>query len=154
MVLDALETTRRVFVKPMRNLRTYRLFLLLLLHLLLVPGILLGEPPGVAESTEHSLVVTVTAFNSLPAQTDANPSTAAWGDRLEPGMKVVAVSADLLEMGLTKGMTLRIEGLEGDYVVLDKTASRHKKRVDVYMGTDVRKARKFGVRKLRIFWSD
>jgi 3D (Asp-Asp-Asp) domain-containing protein len=107
-----------------------------------------------AEPTEHSIVVTATAFNSVPSQTDSNPSTAAWGDRLKPGMKAVAVSRDLIKQGLTRGTTLRIEGLEGEYVVLDKTASRHKKRIDIYMDTDVRKARKFGVRKLRIYWSD
>lgn len=105
-----------------------------------------------AESTERSMVVTATAFNSVPSQTDSNPSIAAWGDRLKPGMKAVAVSRDLLEKGLTRGTTLRVEGLEGEYVVLDKTASRHKKRIDIYMGTDVQKARQFGVRRLRIYW--
>lgn len=106
------------------------------------------------ESTEHSMVVTVTAFNSLPSQTDSNPSIAAWGDQLKPGMKAVAVSRDLLEEGLMRGTVLRVEGLEGEYVVLDKTASRYKKRVDIYMGVDVQKARQFGVRQLRIYWRD
>lgn len=98
--------------------------------------------------------VTATAFNSVPAQTDLNPSIAAWGDQLKPGMKVVAVSHDLLDAGLTRGTSLRIEGLEGEYVVLDKTASRHTRRIDIYMGTDVEKARQFGVRQRRIFWND
>jgi 3D (Asp-Asp-Asp) domain-containing protein len=69
-------------------------------------------------------------------------------------MKAVAVSRDLLKEGLKRGTTLRIEGLEGRYVVLDKTGSRYKKRVDIYMGIDVRKAKQFGVRKLRIYWND
>jgi 3D (Asp-Asp-Asp) domain-containing protein len=129
-------------------MRTRRLLLTVLL------GIFLCAPVSAAEPTEHSIVVTATAFNSVPSQTDSNPSTAAWGDRLKPGMKAVAVSRDLIKQGLTRGTILRIEGLEGEYVVLDKTASRHKKRIDIYMGTDVQKARKFGVRRLRIFWSD
>lgn len=100
------------------------------------------------------MVVTATAYNSVPSQTDSNSSIAAWGDQLKPGMKAVAVSPDLLEEGLTRGTTLRIKGLQGEYVVLDKTAARHKKRIDIYMGTDVQKAIKFGVRRLRIYWSD
>lgn len=109
---------------------------------------------GVAQPTEHSMVVTATAYNSTPSQTDANPSVGAWGDRLKPGMKVVAVSRDLLQKRLTRGTTLRIEGLEGEYVVLDKTASRHKKRIDIYMGVDTRRAIEFGIRKLHIHWSE
>jgi 3D (Asp-Asp-Asp) domain-containing protein len=107
-----------------------------------------------AESAEQSMVVTANAFNSVPSQTDLHPSIAAWGDRLKPGMKAVAVSRDLIEAGFTRGTTLRIEGMEGEYVVLDKTASRHTKRIDIYMGTDVQKARQFGVRQLRIYWND
>lgn len=114
----------------------------------------LSAPAWGAPSTEHALVVTATAYNSVAEQTDANPTIAAWGDELKPGMKVVAVSRDLLERGLTRGKVLRIEGLEGDYVVLDKTASRHRKRIDIYMGVDVEKARQFGVRQVRIHWSD
>ena len=106
------------------------------------------------ESPERSMIVTVTAYNSLPSQTDSTPTIAAWGDRLKPGMKVVAVSRDLLRGELTRGKTLRIEGLEGEYVVLDKTARRFKKRVDVYMGVDVKKAKRFGIRKERIYWRE
>ena len=98
------------------------------------------------------MVVTATAYNSVRRQTDSKPSVAAWGDRLKPGMKAVAVSPDLVEAGLNRGATLRIENLEGEYVVLDKTASRFRKRIDIYMGVDVKKAKKFGVRKLRIYW--
>jgi 3D (Asp-Asp-Asp) domain-containing protein len=100
------------------------------------------------------MVVTATAYNSVPSQTDSEPSTAAWGDRLEPGMKAVAVSRDLIGEGLTKGTTLRIEGFDGEFTVLDKTASRFNKRIDIYMGADVEKARRFGVRKLRISWRE
>lgn len=124
----------------------------LLIWLLL--GIALPFSACRPELTERSMVVTATAYNSVPSQTDSEPSTAAWGDRLEHGMKVVAVSRDLIADGLTKGTVLRIEGFEGKFVVLDKTASRFKKRIDIYMGADVERARQFGVRQVRISWRE
>jgi 3D (Asp-Asp-Asp) domain-containing protein len=122
--------------------------------LILLLGFFLFAARCEAQPAEHSLLVTATAYNSVASQTDADPSLGAWGDQLKPGMKIVAVSSDLLEMGLTRGAALRIEGLEDEYAVLDKTGSRHQKRIDIYMGTDIRQARRFGVRKLRIYWSD
>lgn len=103
-------------------------------------------------STRNSLLVTATAYNSVRGQTQGNPNIAAWGDELKPGMKVVAVSRDLLERGLTRGTRVRIEGLPGDYVVLDKMHPRWTRKIDVYMGKDVQAARRFGQRKLRIWW--
>ena len=73
---------------------------------------------------------------------------------MKPGMKVVAVSPDLLDEGLSHGSKVRIEGLKGNYVVLDKTNGRFTKRVDVYMGVDVEAAKEFGVKQLRITWSE
>lgn len=105
-----------------------------------------------SDKTERSMVVTVTAYNSVPSQTNSQPTVAAWGDTLKPGMKVVAVSRDLLDEGLSHGSVLRIEGFQGKYVVLDKTAARFTKRVDVYMGVDVEAAKEFGVKQLRISW--
>src|SRR5262249_1076986 len=66
------------------------------------------------------LEVDVTAYNSTVAQTDRQPWVAAWGDRLRPGMRSIAVSRDLLHMGLARGSRVAIEGLSGEYVVLDK----------------------------------
>ena len=103
---------------------------------------------------ERSLMVTATAYNSVKAQTDDNPTEAAWGDELKPGMKVVAVSRDLLALGLTRGKVLRIDGLWGEYVVLDRTARRLRRRVDVYMGVDVERAKAFGKKKVRIYWRE
>lgn len=102
----------------------------------------------------HSLEVTATAYNSVPSQTDDRPTRAAWGDELEPGMKAIAVSPDLLEHGLTRGTRVRIEGLPGAYEVLDKTHSRFRRRIDVYMGTDVERAREWGRREVRITWTE
>jgi len=94
--------------------------------------------------------VVATAYNSVPSQTDSTPNRAAWGDRLKPGMKSIAVSRDLLKMGFTRGVKVKIEGLPGTYVVLDKMHSRWRKKIDIYMGKNVRKARKWGKRRVTI----
>lgn len=101
---------------------------------------------------ERSIVVTATAYNSLPGQTSGEPDLAAWGDRLKPGMKVIAVSPDLLELGLRRGSAVRIDGLSGSYRVLDKTASRWTRRIDIYHGIDREAALRWGKRQVRIHW--
>lgn len=107
-----------------------------------------------AWSAEHTLRVTATAYNSTHAQTDAHPNTGAWGDTLVPGMKVLAVSPDLVRTGLKRGAQVRIDGIEGVWTVLDRTPSRLRNHIDLYMGENVRKARKFGRRKVTIRWLD
>ncbi|MCH2169263.1 3D domain-containing protein [Myxococcota bacterium] len=107
-----------------------------------------------AGSTERSMEVTATAYNSLPQQTNDDPRLAAWGDILRPGTKSIAVSRDLLELGLGRGVRVKIEGLEGEYVVLDKMARRWTKKIDIYMGTDVAAARRWGKKKVRITWKE
>ena len=99
-----------------------------------------------------SLEVTATAYNSVREQTDDTPLIAAWGDRLKPDMKAVAVSRDLLELGLTRGTEVEIEGLDGKYVVLDKMAPRWKERIDIHMGHDIKAAKAWGKRKVKIWW--
>ena len=99
------------------------------------------------------LRVTATAYTSHPNQTDSTPNIAAWGDRLYPGMKSIAVSRDLLKVyGLKHGQKVRIKGLEGEYAVLDKMNKRWTKKIDIYMGMDKRKAFKWGRRKVDILW--
>lgn len=99
------------------------------------------------------LRVTATAYNSLPGQTWGDHTEAAWGDRLEPGMRAIAVSRDLIPLGLGQGVKVRIEGLSGEYVVMDKMAARFKKRIDIYMGDDFKAARKWGRKKVRIWFT-
>lgn len=103
---------------------------------------------------QHELTVTATAYNSTPAQTDGRPHLAAWGDRIEPGMRIIAVSPDLIDAGLDHGTEVRIEGLEGKWTVLDRTASRHRQRIDIYMGKDVAAARQWGIRKVTMRWRE
>jgi 3D (Asp-Asp-Asp) domain-containing protein len=109
-------------------------------------------PVACTAGAERTLLVKASAYNSLPGQTAGNPRLAAWGDVLEPGMRAIAVSRDLLELGLVRGTRVRIEGLPGEYAVLDKMARRWRRRIDIYMGDDVEAARAWGVREVRIHW--
>ncbi|MGB5275185.1 MAG: hypothetical protein WBN39_14115 [Flavobacteriaceae bacterium] len=97
-----------------------------------------------------TVMVNVSAYNSLESQTDSVPNVAAWGDTLKPGMKSIAVSRDLLEMGLDYNTHVIIEGLEGIHLVKDKMHSKWKQKIDIYMGEDVTKAREWGRKKLKI----
>lgn len=99
------------------------------------------------------MTVTATAFNLLAAQTDATPGTTASGAKLRPGMRVIAVSPDLAEMGLTEGTTVRIEGLPGTWKVGDKMAERWHRRIDVYFGNDESAALEFGKKEVTIHWT-
>ncbi|WP_243431941.1 3D domain-containing protein [Aliamphritea spongicola] len=101
---------------------------------------------------ESSMEVTATAYTSTPGETDSTPSLAAWGDTLKPGMKSIAVSRDLIAAGLTHNTKVRIEGLEGEYRVLDKMNQRWVKKIDIYMGEDRNKALQWGKRKVTIYW--
>ena len=76
----------------------------------------------------------------------------AWGDLLEPGMKVIAVSRDLIPLGLDHKAPVSIDGLPGEYLVLDKMNGRWSKRIDIYMGNDVDAALAWGRREVRIHW--
>ncbi len=111
-----------------------------------------GSSASFSAQADRTLEVTATAYNSLPDQGQGDPTIAAWGAKLRPGMKAIAVSRDLIQLGLTNGVEVRIDGLPGTYTVLDKTAKRWKRRIDIYMGTDVKAARQWGNRKVTIHW--
>ena len=114
--------------------------------LLFLAGCDLGET--------DSMEVTASAYNSVPSQTDKdNPALTAWGDILKPGMKCIAVSRDLIEIGLTHNTKVKIDGLPGTYLVKDKMNKRWQKKIDIYMGNDIEAAKEWGVRKVTISWS-
>ncbi len=97
--------------------------------------------------------VTATAYNSVNSQTkDGDPTLTAWGDKLKPGMKAIAVSRDLIEDGLTHGTEVTIEGLPGTYKVMDKMNKRWEEKIDIYMGNDVKAAKEWGKRTVTISW--
>ncbi len=101
-------------------------------------------------SHRKELVVTATAYNSLPDQTEGDPEIGAWGDRLDPAVPSIAVSRDLEKMGLTRGARLRIEGFEREFIVLDRMNRRWERRIDIYMGVDRQAALNWGKREVRI----
>jgi len=113
----------------------------------------LGSNLNINAFGTHKLRVTATAYTSHGNQTDATPFLAAWNNRLRPGMKSIAVSRDLLtRYGMRNGTKVRISGLRGFYRVRDKMNKRYKKRIDIYMGLNLRKALKWGRRSVVIYW--
>ena len=96
------------------------------------------------------LTVTATAYNSLAYQTSANPYITAFGDSLKPGLKYIAVSNDLLKLGLRHDTPVKIEGFDSIYWVKDRMHFRWKNKIDIYMDEDVQAAKQWGRRKVKI----
>lgn len=127
----------------------------------LAAGLLTGAavsaaPAAAAAGGERSLDVWATAYTSTESQTDADPLVGAWGHRLDrvKDARVLAVSPDLLKKGLKRGQRVRIRGLKGEFIVLDKMSARWTNRVDLYMGHDLRAARRWGKRRVKLFWKE
>ncbi len=124
-----------------------RIFLVSLLIILLISC--KEEPPQM-----KCLQVKASAYNSLPNQT--RPGTegniTAWGDKLVDSIPSIAISRDLLDSGLVYGTLVNIKGFEDAFIVNDKMNRRYKNRIDIHMGRDVKKARKWGVKKVEICW--
>jgi len=96
------------------------------------------------------LEVTATAYNSFGYQTSGDPNITAWGDTLVPGMKSIAVSRDLIAKGLKHGTMVRIDTFPDTFYINDKMHRRWKNRIDIYMGKDVKLAREWGRKKVKI----
>jgi 3D (Asp-Asp-Asp) domain-containing protein len=102
-----------------------------------------------------SMQVTATAYTMHESETkEGNVGLTAWGDKLKPGMKAIAVSRDLIDKGLVYNTKVRIEGMEGTYVVRDKMHKRWTKKIDIFMGKNREKALKWGKRKVKIYWTN
>lgn len=97
-----------------------------------------------------TICVTATAYNSIGYQTQGHPNITAWGDTLKPGMNAIAVSRDLLKLGLDHNSKVKIEGVDGIFLVKDKMHYRWRKRIDIYMGDSIQKAKKFGRKKINL----
>ncbi|MCL6265925.1 3D domain-containing protein [Flagellimonas myxillae] len=111
------------------------------------------QPPEVSQPKYEwiALEVTASAYNSVPWQTKKeHPNIAAWGDTLKPGMKTIAVSRDLLKMGLSHNTKVLIDTFPDTFYVKDKMNRRWKNRIDIYMGNDIKQAREWGKRQLQI----
>ncbi|WP_456433965.1 LysM peptidoglycan-binding domain-containing protein [Nitratifractor sp.] len=101
----------------------------------------------------HRIRVVATAYTSHYDQTDRTPFIAAWNNRIRPGMKIIAVSPDLIrKYGITNGTRVRISGLPGIYTVRDKMNPRLRNHIDIYMGLDRRRALRWGRRRVYLYW--
>lgn len=110
------------------------------------------ETPFEEQFTWHKLKVTASAYNSVKSQTDANPHITAFGDSLKPGLNYIAVSRDLYRKGLKRDTPIKIEGFDSIYFVKDRMHNRWKNKIDIYMGTDVKAAKKWGRKKITIHY--
>lgn len=108
------------------------------------------EIPFEDNYTWHKLKVTASAYNSVASQTDFNPHITAFGDSLKPGLNYIAVSNDLYRKGLKRDTPVKIKGFDTIYFVKDRMHSRWKNKIDIYMGTDVKAAKKWGRKKVSI----
>jgi 3D (Asp-Asp-Asp) domain-containing protein len=97
-----------------------------------------------------SIEVTATAYNSVTWQTQGNPVIAAWGDSLKSDIPSIAVSRNLIALGLKHNTPIKIEGFDGVFLVKDKMHRRWRNRIDIYMGKDVQKAKTWGRQQLTI----
>lgn len=112
-----------------------------------------NEKKEPAYKSWSKLEVTATAYNSLAYQTsDIDPTITAWGDELKPGMNAIAVSRDLLKKGLSHNALVKIVGFDGYFLVKDKMNYRWKNKIDIYMGKDVKKAKKWGKQEVVIYF--
>ncbi|WP_296384912.1 hypothetical protein [Winogradskyella sp.] len=102
------------------------------------------------ECNVKAFQVTATAYNSLAYQTSSNPHITAFGDSLKPGLRYIAVSRDLLDSGLVHNTKVKLEGFDSLFTVKDKMNKRWRKRIDIYMGIDVKKAKIWGKKKMNI----
>lgn len=67
-------------------------------------------------------------------------------------MNIIAVSRDLIPMGLDHNAMVKIKGDSTLYLVKDKMNSRWKKRIDIYMGKDKDRALKWGRKKVTLYY--
>lgn len=63
-------------------------------------------------------------------------------------MKCIAVSRDLLTIGINHNTKVKINGLDGIYLVKDKMNKRWKNKIDIYMGENIKEAKEWGTKKV------
>ena len=67
-------------------------------------------------------------------------------------MNAVAISRDLMDLGLGHNDKIKIQGFDSIFTIKDKMHYRWRKRVDIFMGKDIQKAKNFGRKKLEIYY--
>lgn len=91
------------------------------------------------------VIVTVTAYNADPNQTDSSPTITAFNTKVKAGG--IAVSRDLFRNGWTAGKKVYIEGL-GVFLINDLMHPRKKSQIDIFLYKK-KDAINFGVKKGR-----
>ncbi len=102
----------------------------------------------------RKMTVTATGYAGCGGKCGKRKPRGAWGDTLTPYIRAVAVSQDLLKKGLGYRTRIIIQGLEGEYTILDKMPRRWKNKIDIYFGDDHSAARRWGKRTLTIYWEE
>lgn len=100
----------------------------------------------------RTLTVKAKAYVSHGRKKKSGYPRGAWGDTLTPDIRAIAVSPDLVDAGLGYKTRLTIEGLPGEYEVLDLMHGRWRKTIDIYFGDDRKAARLWGNRTISISW--
>ncbi len=113
------------------------------------PDFLFSSP---SKGRVNTLKVKALAYCSVGGKKAKRSTRGAWGDTLREEDNAVAISPDLLEMGLDRGDLITIEGLPGKYKVLDVMHDRHDRTIDIFYGDDRCGAMQWGKRTLTISW--
>ena len=123
------------------------------------PNLALDDPAAMFGKPLACNILEVQAFSYVGKRSrhkkkaaPAPAPTGAWGDILDKNLKCIAVSPDLLGHGLTRNTKVKIQGLEGEYRVLDTMSDRWTKSIDIYQGADLGAALQWGTRDVRISW--
>ncbi len=90
-----------------------------------------------------TITATVTAYNTVEAQTDSTPCIAASGDNICGRQDVAACPRDI-------PLHTRITVDGRDYYCLDRTARKYDGRFDLSFDKDIRGALEFGKRSLEV----
>lgn len=107
---------------------------------------------GACGNDWRTMEVTASAYTLAEDETkQGNIGLASWGDQLEPDMRAIAVSRDLIKKGLGYKARVRIEGLRGTYVVRDKMHQRWKNKIDILFASK-KLAREWGKQEVTIRW--
>ncbi|NQV12295.1 3D domain-containing protein [Candidatus Uhrbacteria bacterium] len=93
----------------------------------------------------------ISAYNSLPEQTDDTPCIAAKGDDicLYQLLGGNTCAANFLPIGTR----LWVDGM-GSCIVLDRMNARYTQRIDWYMGMDKEAAKAFGIQRREVWRKD
>jgi len=94
-------------------------------------------------ASAETLTATVTAFNTVAAQTDSNPCEAASGDNICGRRDVVACPRRV-----PLGTWVKIKGKR--YECLDRTAKKHDGRFDISFDKDIQAAKKWGIPRVKV----